>query len=147
MTTEKPLLKTPKVGQYLRCTGRVIAEEDITPVPANEIEYIVESMSARIELRINGRVVNTYATYMIHEDGICEDAIESAKSTLRSLGETDAEMVVVKITEYHRMQVNQNWLEGDLYNPGHRRLIYKDRGSKINVPPDVETVVWSSKTS
>lgn len=137
--------KTPEVGQYLRHAGRVLEINDVTPPPPKkDIEYIVEDTSAKLDLMINGNPIKCYGVFNNHYgEGTCVDeAIKEAKDILRSLGNTDAEMVVTKITDIRKMKIF-DYVNDDLYNRGFLKLMPKDSF----MVSSTEELVWSSKSN
>jgi hypothetical protein len=109
------------------------------------LDYIFEETSARLEGRINGKVVKEYRTFNNHygKDTCVKCAIEEAKIQQSWLGESNLEFVVVKITSRTRMRPDRNDRE-NFYAKGVRAMKSLDYGSRRDLPDDIEEVVWSS---
>lgn len=82
-TPNKPQPRIPAVGEFLRSHGRLVEVQDVTPKPpAPTLDYIFEETTARVEGRINGKVIQTYGTFNdYYGEGTCiESAIAVAKA-------------------------------------------------------------------
>ena len=136
--------KMPEIGKFQRNHGTLIKIEDVTLQPRKELDYIFESVAARVEIRLNGKLVKTCGTYG-DIDGFCSsipNAIEEAKRLKITYGETDAEFVVVKIVTQRRCRPSNH---ENFYEKGYRDFAAKEYGSGVDLPEDKEEVVWSSK--
>jgi hypothetical protein len=147
MSTETQTPRLPKVGEFVRGHGVLVEIQDVTPKPPPpEIDYIFESFSARIESRVNGKVLNTHGTLNdFYGRGTCvESAIADAKKIQATYGASDVEYVVVKITSRVR-QRPQDRREYNFYNKQFVDFEALKWGCHRDLPDDVEEVVWSSK--
>lgn len=132
--------RIPKIGEYVRGFGRLLEKEDVTPPTVQVYDYIFEGTSARLEGRINGHVVKTYSTFY-GENTCVKHAISEAMDALKRLGESDFELVVVKITKRSRMRPTQ---DVHFYDRKFRQFMHLECGRKRDLPDEVEEDVWSS---
>jgi hypothetical protein len=147
MSKETQTPRLPKVGEFVRGHGVLVEIQDVTPKPPPpEIDYIFESFSARIESRVNGKVLNTHGTLNdFYGRGTCvESAIADAKKIQARYGASDVEYVVVKITSRVR-QRPQDRREYNFYDKQFVDFESLKWGCRRDLPDDVEEVVWSSK--
>ena len=142
----KDELKLPKVGEYVRGVGTLV-EIDTPPPPPPQKDYIFEESTARIEVRRNGLVMNTHGTRWDYY-GLgtsVETAIHDAKKLAKDEGYTpqsECALVVVKIVSYIRKRPGAQENSDD---PKYREFKALDHGCRLDLPPDSESVVWSSK--
>ena len=139
--------RLPKVGEYVRNHGRLIAIEIIPPPPQPlpEKDYIFEETEARCEIRFNDEVINIIQLLndFYGEGTGAESAIKEMKkyAAERGIGpDSDIEVVVVKITKQirYRPLSRQSFYDKEFYD-------FKWLGMCHNLPDPVEVVVWSSK--
>ena len=144
MATDQKPVRLPEVGEYVRQCGTLVEVQDVTPKEII-LDYIFEETSARLEGRINGKLVKEYSTFNDHYGkGTCVDhAIREAKHEQRRLGESNLEFVVVKITSRRRMRPNRGQRE-NFYDTTFRAMEQLQFGCCRDLPDDVEEVVWSS---
>jgi hypothetical protein len=137
-------VRLPEEGEYVRIYGTLIRSEDVTPKEV-VIDYIFEETTARIEGRINGKLVKEYGTFnnFYGKDTCVEAAIKEAKTHQAWLGESNLEFVVVKITSQRRMRPSRLQRE-EFYAKGIRKMETLPHGCRWNLPDDVEEDVWSS---
>jgi hypothetical protein len=142
-TAPKPA-KLPEVGEYVRQYGTLVEVQDVTPKEII-LDYIFEETSARLEGRINGKVVKEYSTFSdYYGKGTCvQNAIIEAKVQQEWLGESTMEFVVVKITSRVRKRPDRTQKE-NWYDCQFRAMNNLDFGCRRGMPDDVEEVVWSS---
>lgn len=138
--------RLPVEGEYVRTCGKLVAIEDVTPKEI-VLDYIFEEESARLEGRINGKTVKVYSTFNdYYGEGTCVDsAIKEAKQQEAWLGESNLEFVVVKIISQVRKRPSRGVRE-NFYDREYRAMETLNNGCRWNLPDDVETVVWSSKS-
>jgi hypothetical protein len=137
-------VKLPDVGEYVRNYGTLVEVEDVTPKDV-VLDYIFEDTSARLEARINGKVVKTYGEFnnFYGKDTCVENAIKEARIQQRWLGESNLEFVVVKITSRKRMRPDHGVRE-NFYDDKFRAMKPLECGAYWDLPPETEEVVWSS---
>ena len=140
-------LKIPEVGEFLRGVGVLVKIEDGKPVPPPK-DYIFEDITARCEMRLNGEVIKEIETLNDHYglETSVKTAIEEMKDYAKRRGITDksdVEIVVVRVAEQTRMRPKNR---ESYYATGYMDFESLRYGSHRNLPEDVETVVWSSKT-
>lgn len=141
-------LRLPKVGEYVRRVGRLLAIEDPPPAPPPPREYVFEDRTARCELRRNGKCIDQIQTLNDHY-GEGSGEKECIKDMLRYVAEekigpdSELEVVVIRVIQQYRMRPTNtaNCFEGEFH--GFESLPY---GSKRGLPDAVETVVWSSRS-
>jgi hypothetical protein len=140
--SEQPRL--PKVGEFVRACGRLVEIQDVTPKPpAPTLDYIFEYTNARVEGRINGKVIKTFSTFNdLYGEGTCvKYAIEEAQSQAKWYGPSDMVFVVVKITSRVRKRPIDR---ENLYDARFRGFESLSFGCGHNLPKDVEEDVWFS---
>jgi hypothetical protein len=144
MTTDSKPVKLPEVGDYVRYYGTLVEVQDVTPKEI-VLDYIFEDTSARLEGRINGKLVTEYGTFNNHygQDACVKCAIEEAKVQQSWLGESNLEFVVVKVTTRTRMRPDRNDRE-NFYAKGFRAMKALDYGCRRDLPDEIEEDVWSS---
>lgn len=135
--------RLPEVGEYVRPYGRLVEIEDSEPVPPPPKDYIFEETSARVEGRINGKVIKTYGTFNdFYGEGTCvECAIKEAKVKAEWLGPSDMVFVVVKITSRVRMRPTRH---ANICTREFTEFASLEFGCKRDLPDDVEEDVWFS---
>ena len=144
------VLKIPKVGEYVRHIGKLIAVNVVPPPPPTEPEreYIFEEIEARCELRLNGEVIKGLATlsdfYGLEtsvSEAIKEMKVYANKRNITK--DSDLEVVVVKIVHQYRKQpLNRE----NFWNKEYRDFdTFGDYRTTKGLPEPIETVVWSSK--
>ena len=143
--------RIPEVGEYVRGAGKLIAVVDSRPVPPPPKDYIFQSICARFEVRRRGKVLDTGSTYndFYGLETSVAAAIESAKEYVASeeiAPDSELEVVVVRVVEYGRMRPNMRDVDGSVYDRRFRTFDYVQPGCKWDVPEDVETDVWSSRS-
>ncbi len=137
-------VRVPEIGEYVRNCGTLVEVQDVTPKEI-VLDYIFEDVSARVEGRINGKVVKEYSTFneFFGQGTSVDNAIQEAKTQQAWLGESNMEFVVVKITSRGRKRpsraVRENW-----YDKGFREMETLAFGCRAGMPDDNEEVVWSS---
>ena len=136
--------RIPEVGEYVRSFGTLIDVQDVTPPQAKVTDYIFEDTTATWELRINGRKIQDYSTTCNggEKDSCVAHAINCAKSLAKSLGKTDAEIVVVKITTRVRMRPNGR---EHFYAKEFQEFQPLHYGRHEGLPEEKREDVWSSK--
>lgn len=144
MAVEKKPVKIPEVGEYVRNYGTLVEVQDVTPKEVI-LDYIFEDTSARLEGRINGKVVKEYGTFnnFYGKDNCVNQAIAEAKKEQEWLGESNMEFVVVKITSRERMRPDRSERE-NCYDNKFRAMAALEFGRCRDLPSDVEEDVWSS---
>jgi hypothetical protein len=147
MSEEKPKVSLPEVGQYVRMYGTLVEVQDVTPKEI-VLDYIFEETSARLEGRINGKVVKEFGTLnnFYGKDTCVEQAIQEAKVQQAWLGESNLEFVVVKITTRVRMRPDRNDRE-NFYAKGVRAMKTLEFGCHRDLPDKIEEDVWSSASA
>jgi hypothetical protein len=142
--TDKPRL--PVVGEYVRMRGKLVEVQDIVPPVVLVRDYIFEDTSARIEGRINGRIIKYFGTYNnFYGDGTCvSTAIKAAKQYEKELGKSSMVFVVVKVTERVRTQPQNS---SSLYDKKFLNFQPNTFGAKSDLPDPVEEIVWASDGS
>ena len=144
MSDKTKTVRIPNVGEYVRQYGTLVGVEDVTPKEII-LDYIFEETSARVEGRINGKVVKEYGTFnnFYGKDTCIENAISEAKVQQNWIGESNMEFVVVKITSRVRKRPSrvhkENW-----HDRQYRAMDTLDFGCRRKMPDDIEEVVWSS---
>lgn len=144
--------KLPEAGEYVPGLGRVISVEDIQPPPPPPVrEWVVEVVTAEVEVRLNGKPLRhvgpgSFCDANFGEGSCIETAIREARKYCERehiAGDGRLEVVVVKVIEYRRMVADASG-EADYY--GYRRLNPKSRvfGSG-DVPETLRAEVWSSR--
>lgn len=135
--------RIPTVGEYVRMFGTLVEVQDVTPPVVPTKDYIFEDTSARLEARINGKVVKEYGTYnnFYGKDRCVEAAIDEARKQQDWLGESNLEFVVVKVTERCRMRPTNS---EHFYAREFREFKALDHGCKWDLPEETEDDVWSS---
>lgn len=141
-------LKIPEVGEFLRGVGVLVKIEDGEPVPPPPKDYIFEDITARCEMRLNGEVIQEIETLNDHYglETSVKTAIEEMKNYAKRRGITDksdVEVVVVRVASQHRMMPKNR---ESYYASGYMDFESLRYGSCRDLPEDVETVVWTSKT-
>jgi len=144
---DKPRL--PKIGEFVRHHGRLIAIETIPPPPQPppKKDYIFEEIEAECRLRFNGEIIKeiqTLTDFYGLETGI-KTAIKEMKKYVikKKIGpESDLEVVVIKVERQFRARPTN---EENFYDKTFFDFDALDYGSQHNVPDPVRTVVWSSK--
>lgn len=138
--------RIPSKGDYVRTYGTLVGIEDVTQKEI-VLDYIFEETEARLEGRINGRVVKTYSTFsnFYGQDTCVPEAIKEAKTQEAWLGESDMEFVVVKVTRQTRMRPSREAKE-NFYAREFREMRPREHGCRWNLPDEVEEDVWSSKS-
>ena len=73
--------RIPEIGEYVRTFGTLVEVQDVTPPVVPTKDYIFEDTSARLEARVNGKVVKEYGTYnnFYGKDRCVEAAIDEAR--------------------------------------------------------------------
>lgn len=141
--------KIPKVGEYERNVGTLIAIDVVTPPPPEIYnEYIFEVRTARCELRLNSEVVKTmqelndfYGIGTGEKTAIKEMKEYAAKRNITA--KSELEVVVIRVLEQTRMRPTQT----ENYSAkGYSDFEYLSSGSKRGLPEPLETIVWSSKS-
>lgn len=135
--------RIPGVGEYVRMYGTLVQTQDVTPPVKTEIDYIFEDTEARIEARINGKVVTTYETFnnFYGKDTCVSSAIAEARKYVERFGKSDLEFVVVQVTERVRMRP---MAKENFYHDEFREFRSLDHGCKWELPEPTEVDVWSS---
>lgn len=138
-------VRLPAVGDHVRMYGTLIEVQDVTPKVEVQHDYIFEDTDARLEMRINGKIVDRVATFnnFYGKDTCVEAAIQEAKEKMRWYGESSMEFVVVKITSRQRMRPDRGQRE-HFYDSQFRAMSALEYGSKKDLPDDIEEDVWSS---
>ena len=136
--------RLPDVGQYVRDYGTLVQIEDVTPKEI-VLDYIFESMEARLEGRINGKLVKTYSTLSDHygKNTCVQSAIKEAKTQQAWLGDSNLEFVVVKVTRRFRMRPSMD-NRVNFYDAKFRAMKQLDFGCCRDLPDDIKEDVWSS---
>jgi hypothetical protein len=144
MTTDSNPVRVPEIGEYVRHYGTLVEVQDVTPKEI-VLDYIFEERAARLEGRINGKVVKEYGTFNNHygQDTCVKCAIEEARVQQLWLGESNLEFVVVKVTTRTRMRPDRSNREY-FYAKGIRAMKALDYGCRRGMPDDIEEDVWSS---
>lgn len=147
MSSEK-FARLPKVGEYVKRVGKLIAIEDPPPLPPPPKEYVFEERTARCELRRNGKCIDKIQTLNdFYGIGTGEkEAIEDMRTYVieEKIGpDSELEVVVIRVLEQVRMRPvssRTNCYDGEFC--GFEHLSY---GSKRDLPEPVETIVWTSR--
>jgi hypothetical protein len=135
-----------KTGEFVLRVGRLVSIEDVTPPVTQVLDYIFETVSAKAELRLRGKTIDTlpsYCNWTESEEGVAE-TIKGAKEYVaeNQIGPgSDIEVVVLRVAEQYRMRPLPNPQGYTLHEP-FRTLDY---GSRWRLPQPVETIVWSSR--
>lgn len=137
-------VRVPQPGEYVRMYGTLIEVQDVTP-KERVYDYIFEEVTARVEGRINGKVIKEFTTFTdFYGKGTCvEHAIREAKEQQTWLGESSMEFVVVKIVSRQRMRPSRDDRE-NFYDRNFRAMKALECGRCRGMPEEVEEVVWSS---
>ena len=142
MKTRERAVRMPKVGDVVMQHGTLVAIEDVTPKPPPpQTDYIFETMNARVEVRRRGKALDTLNTWTE-----ASYAIEAAKRYAEReeiTSESEVEVVVVQETSYYRARPRHSDYPID---KTFGDFAYKESGSKWNVPPSREEIVWSTRT-
>lgn len=102
--------RLPKVGEYIRSVGVLVAIEEIPPKPVPpQIDYIFEQTEARCEMRFKGKGVNVIQTLWDHagQGSAVKTAIEDMKSYAKREEidpSSDIEVVVVEVKTQYRFK-------------------------------------------
>jgi hypothetical protein len=138
--------RLPAEGDYVRTYGKLLKIEDVTPKEI-VLDYIFEEEEARLEGRINGKTVKVYTTFnnFYGPDTCVESAIKEAKQQEAWLGESNLEFVVVKVVRQVRKRPSLGERE-NFYDREFRAMETLNHGCRWDLPDEVETVVWSSKS-
>jgi len=144
--SENKTSRLPEIGEFVRNYGTLVRVEDVTPQQAVVMDYVFESISARLEARVNGKLIKQYSEINdFYGLATCVDlARQEAAEQLKWFGESDLEFVVVKITKQARMRPHKNNGE-NYYADRFRAMENLTHGSRWNVAEEREEVVWSSK--
>jgi hypothetical protein len=141
-------LKLPRVGEYVRHSGKLVAIEDVTPPqPPKEIDYIFEEITAKIEVLYNNDVLKSYGEFndFYGLENSVSSAIEGAKQYAgekQITKDSELEVRVTKIiTQYRKRPMNK----ANFYSEEYIDFQIKRYGSQYNLPEPIETIVWSSK--
>lgn len=125
--------------------GTLVEIQDMTPKVDVQHDFIFEDTEARLEMRINGKLVDNVATFnnFYGKDTCVAAAIDEAKKKILWYGESSMEFVVVKVTSRRRMRPDRGQRE-NLYDSEFRAMSALEYGSKKDLPDDIEEDVWSS---
>ena len=144
-----PQPRLPKIGEFVRHHGKLVAIETIPPppMPPPKKDYIFENVFARCEIRLNGETIRDLQTLndFYGLETSVKKAIDGMKkyAQSRNIGPgSDVEVVVVKVVS----QIRTRPLDTEnIYNRVFFDFRFLDHGCEANLPDPVETVVWSSK--
>ncbi len=149
-------LRYPEVGQFIKHIGKLIKVDVINPPPPPSYEeFIFEEISAKIEVKRFGKLIEglgEYSDWYGLEDSV-KSAIEEAKEYCveNQIGkDSELEVVVTRVATYVRKSPtnkaefwsregyddNKGWMD---FKPCDNYRYCRD------VPEPIETVVWSSK--
>lgn len=142
--------KLPQAGEYVPGLGRVVTVEDVQPPPPPPVrEWVVEEVTAEVELRLNGKPIRDASLGSYCDANYGRESCIGAATRVaadycereRIAASSQLEVVVVRCIDYVRM-VADPALDYDHY--GYRRLTYA-RQSRRDVPEARREVVWSSR--
>lgn len=139
--------RLPKVGEFIRMVGTLIAIEEIPPEPVSpQVDYIFEEINARCELRFGGEVVQVISclTDFCGRETSVETAIKDMERYAESRGldaDSELEAVVVRVATQCRKRPRG---DENFYDPTFSGF-GTPVGATLQVPRPVEEVVWSSK--
>lgn len=146
---EKISPRLPEIGEFVRSSGKLVAIEEIPPPPQPPpvLDYIFEQVSGRAELRLHGERLQKGETFSDFYG--LESSVESAKEQAQAYAKrhgispgSDLEVVAVRVVSYYRARPTprENFYAREFVN-----FEYLSSGAERDVPPEVETVVWSSR--
>lgn len=141
--------RLPEIGEFVRGVGRLVSVVEPMPLQPPPKDWIFEDVSARGELRRNGKVLkefNTYSDFYGLGTSITE-AIKEAEEYVAEEGitpESGLEVVVVKIISYARHRPQGGPGNANVYDAKFVNFKSLDNGACWDVPEEVETDVWSS---
>lgn len=135
--------RIPEVGEYVRQYGVLVEIEKITPPVEPVADYIFEDTEARLEARINGKLIRRYSIFNnFYGIGKCVSAaIDEARKHQQWIGESNLEFVVVKMTSRIRMRPTGH---EHFYAKEYREFSALKHGCHADLPEDIEEEVWSS---
>lgn len=145
-TTAQPLPRLPNVGEFVRHHGKLLEVREIPPPPQPPPtkHYIFEEISARTELRMNGRKLKEITTFndFYGLESCVEAAIEEMKNYAKREKLTptsEVEAVVIRVvTQFAATPKDrENFYDGTFTDFEQVR--------SHGLADEVERVVWSSK--
>lgn len=143
--------RLPNIGEYVRGLGTLVSivDRDPPPPPPPTKDYIFEEISARCEVRLNGKKLkelNTFNDYYGKETSV-EIAISEAKeyAERNKIGpNSDVEVVAIKIVEQFKKVPTD---KTNFYSTEHLNFESLKSGASWGLPDPTEEVVWSSKNT
>lgn len=141
--------RLPRIGEYVRTIGKLIAVENVTPPVVEVIDYIFERIEARVECRVNGNTFKHYGTFNeFYGPGTAVSAaIEEAKMLAKKHGKSDLEFVAIKVTSQSRMRPESNKSRTMTFDDKFRYLSRLERYDQWGLPEAVEELVFSIKNT
>lgn len=142
--------REPKVGEYVRGVGTLIAVQEVPPPPPPkpETDYIFEEIGATTEIRLNGNMLTSGASYtdFYGKGTSVETAIEEARDYADRNGitaDSDIEVVAIKKVEQARKRSTNKKC---FYAKEFLNYEHISRGYDHDLPEKSEEIIWSSKT-
>ena len=138
--------RLPSVGEYVRNVGELVEVQDVTPPVTKVEDWIFRDTSARVEMRVGGKLVKEFGTFnnFYGRDRCVEFAIAEAKEQQKFYATDAVEFVVVKIVTHCRYRPAR---DKSFYAPEFVEFRFLEHGSGWNLPEETEEVVWSSASS
>lgn len=140
---DKPII--PPMNEWVRGCGKLVAIENVTPPVIEIIDYIFEAVTARVEVRVNGRVIQKFSTFNDFggEETSIQLAIDEAKLQAERHGKSDLMFFVVKITSQIRMRPTPDENTHNPYSPRYCHMAPLERWWQWGLPDRVEEDVFS----
>lgn len=142
--------RCPNIGEYVGGAGTLVEIQNTQPPPPPpESDFIFEEVTARVEMWRDKCRISTFSTYWdaYGPDSAVNYAITEAQSVASNQGitaDSEVELRVIKIVSRTRKRVMPNFT--NYYSRHFPKFEAKSIGSKWEMPDDVETIVWSTKT-
>lgn len=143
-------LRTPKIGEFVRHLGKLVAIEKVSPPPPKiETDFIFEEVEARCELRLDGEVLKHLGT--LSDFYGLETSVETAIKEMNEYAskrnitkDFNIEVVVIRRTYQIRKRPIARY---NIYSKKYYDFEPIEHGATYNLPEPIETIVWSSKSS
>lgn len=143
--------RIPGVGDFVRGVGRLVAVQVIPPPPAPppETDYIFEEITARVELRRQGKRLNSLGTFndFYGLETSVSEAIKEAMAWCanNAVGpNSELEVVVLRIAAQRRFRLDAEKSD-NFYDRRFKSFQNLDRGDTLGVPEPEETLAWTSR--
>ena len=141
-------METPKIDDYVRCHGVLIAVHEFTPPPPPPVKvFVFEEQEARCELRLNGNLLKELQT--LDDFYGLGTAVKTAVSEMTEYARREGidadsalEVVVVKTQNQLKTQAldKENFYDKQYCDFDHTSIF-----PELLLAEMIETVVWSSK--